>query len=96
MWHEYNVTDTLCVNFYINHKLPILSNLYKFIHTKCVTFDINQKLPILSNLYSCEISNKGFTQKEGYKKHNLVHGQESDKITCTHKDCYEGNGDGGS
>ena len=38
-------------------------------------------------LYNCEICKKGFTQKDGYNTHKLVHDPESENIQCTHKDC---------
>ena len=50
------------------------------------------KLHIMNNhedkyLYTCSTCNKGFTQKEGYTMHLLVHAKESARIPCTHHDC---------
>ena len=38
-------------------------------------------------LYVCEICEKGFTQKEGYNNHQLVHADESERVPCEVEDC---------
>ena len=38
-------------------------------------------------LYICEVCDKGFTQREGFNNHKLVHAPDSERIQCTHEDC---------
>ena len=38
-------------------------------------------------LYVCEICEKGFTQKEGYNNHQIVHADESERVPCEVEDC---------
>ena len=71
---EYNVGDTECK---CGHKAKTTHALQLHI----------MKMHKGKYLYTCEICQKGFTQKDGYKTHQLVHGPQSEKISCTHKDC---------
>ena len=71
---EYTVGDTLCK---CGHKGKTTHALKLHI----------MKIHKGGYLYYCEICNKGFTQRDGYNTHKLVHAPENEKISCTHKDC---------
>ena len=72
---EYNIGDTQCPK--CSHKAKTTNAL---------------KLHMMKShqdkyLYFCEVCDKGFTQREGFNNHKLVHAPDSERIQCTHEDC---------